>query len=367
MTKLRTYELYKAFLCSLAITLVCCDDFSGLSVQNPNGQSAMELMNNGKGSEGDSELDTAVTDMNLAGMFNDQDTPDQSLPELDMGEMIDLDAELPDMLMPDQEVDQEVACSETEIRREGDCGWLICQQGQWIDYMYREVCNAYDDDCDGRPDESIQSNNESSECKDEQMSYTRSICESGSCVSLPIGSCRLDGDCDDDQVCVNQNCEAVRPPLSCVSDHIIATNQSISLMSTNSFAWSSEGCNGIAGNVTTVSETELGPEFVITIDTARLSIATQVDITTNVTCNGRSIRSVIALTENCHAVPNACAYDNRGTVQEPQGVIYTSRLTTTLQQYVHTTLIVHLLNADVALCNDLENLSLRISIMDRIP
>ena len=80
-----------------------------------------------------------------------------------------------------------------------------------------EYPNEIDDDCDGTIDESPVSN--ATNCCDTMQCFSRSSCDAGECIPLPLGVCNFDGDCPNGMNCQDNQCVPNEPtePSSCES------------------------------------------------------------------------------------------------------------------------------------------------------
>ncbi|MAD61918.1 MAG: hypothetical protein CMH49_10480 [Myxococcales bacterium] len=135
------------------------------------------------------------------------------------------------------------------LRQTPPCGYEQCQAGQWVMTLdpIAELCNGYDEDCDGLIDENP--NDTLSTCCDESC-HLRSYCVEEICTDLPDGRCNYNGDCAENEICEARNC--VRNTGSSCQNPINFNQQSMTvsgLDSTSQIDHSDSGCLGADSNV----------------------------------------------------------------------------------------------------------------------
>ena len=205
------------------------------------------------------------------------------------------------------EPDMDLPCLNNDIRMADPCGYEKCIMGTWQPHEIFDYCNNHDDDCDQFIDENPVRNATSSQCCDEQVCYSRAFCENAVCVSLPPGSCRLDGDCEPGQICVRTRCmpHLIRAPTmtqGCEQPIELEFGSELTVsgeMSGSSFSFEDSGCNQDS-----ISSSTEGYEVVFSVNT---TLPQWLEIEASAEINGIDIPVTVAVYSSCDdGEANAC-------------------------------------------------------------
>lgn len=214
-----------------------------------------------------------------------------------------------DMTITDMSV---MSCSDNETRHRMVCGIERCENGQWVEVVSTEICNDWDDDCDEIVDEDPTPMNQASECCTELNCMSRAYCSEGQCQVLRRNQCLLDGDCDQGDECINNECTplyVINPPRASAScqmpiDAVIGMNSENGHSA--SYLFSALRCIDEEFRVETVR----GPEMIF-----RVNILTQgrYSFFSKVSNNAIDLPSTISLLMSCNPTEQALWCYSTGT------------------------------------------------------